>query len=172
MKFSSWSNKFCGTIFQRQNSNRFRPLQTGPEQVLSSWNQFQAGSVIFSLGASAALASLDVIGWRRIQEDSGKEKKKKLEPDTNWQKLTVRTCGTIILIWTSFLDNYIYDEHSIIFTVPIATAIFSVGQTNLWWGAAVAQWIRLHLTSCRPGFESSYAFIKLYLNCDMYKRRK
>ena len=40
------------------------------------------------------------------------------------------------------------------------------------WDAAVAQWIRLHLTSCRPGFESSYAFIKLYLNCDMYKRRK
>ena len=22
------------------------------------------------------------------------------------------------------------------------------------WGAAIAQWIRLHLPSCRPGFES------------------
>ena len=37
-------------------------------------------------------------------------------------------------------------------------------------GAAVAQWIRLRLPSCRPGSNPKhtiYTFIKLYLNCDM-----
>ena len=38
-------------------------------------------------------------------------------------------------------------------------------------GATVAQWNRLRLQSCHPGFESQ-AFIKLNLNCDMLKRRK
>ena len=36
--------------------------------------------------------------------------------------------------------------------------------------AAVAQWNRLHLPFCRPGsnpIHTVYAFIKLYLNCNM-----
>ena len=31
-------------------------------------------------------------------------------------------------------------------------------------GVSIAQWIRIHLPSCRPGFESKahYAFVNLY----------
>ena len=40
-------------------------------------------------------------------------------------------------------------------------------------GAAVAQWIRLHLPSCRPGFDSQAHHLRLFnLNCNMLKGRK
>ena len=37
--------------------------------------------------------------------------------------------------------------------------------------AAIAQWIRPCLPSCRPGFESIYAFIN-FKNCVMRKKTK
>ena len=43
------------------------------------------------------------------------------------------------------------------------------------WGAAIAQWIPLHLPSCHPGFEAQehhYAFINLNLKCVMWKSCK
>ena len=44
-------------------------------------------------------------------------------------------------------------------------------------GAAVAQWIRSRLPSCRPGFESQahhlcFFNLNLNLNCNVLKRRK
>ena len=38
------------------------------------------------------------------------------------------------------------------------------------WGAAIAQWIRLRLPSCRPGFESQahhLCFFNLYLSFEL-----
>ena len=40
-------------------------------------------------------------------------------------------------------------------------------------GAAVAQWIRSRLPSCRPGFDSQAHHLRFFnLNCNMLKRRK
>ena len=36
------------------------------------------------------------------------------------------------------------------------------GQTVIRWGAAKAQWIRLGLPSCRPGFESQAYHLSFY----------
>ena len=44
------------------------------------------------------------------------------------------------------------------------------------WGAAIAQWIRLHLLSCHPGFESKahyhYSQFVLYLPCEKNKSKQ
>ena len=38
-------------------------------------------------------------------------------------------------------------------------------------GAAVAQWIRLSLPSCRPGSNPKHTIYVRFLNCDMMKRQ-
>ena len=42
-------------------------------------------------------------------------------------------------------------------------------QRNLFWGAAIAQWIHLRLPSCRPGFDSQALHLCFYhLLCNSY----
>ena len=46
-------------------------------------------------------------------------------------------------------------------------------KSNLSGGATVAQWIRLRLPSCHPGFKSQAQHLTfINLNCDMLNRRK
>ena len=44
------------------------------------------------------------------------------------------------------------------------------------WGAAIAQWIRLRLPSCRPGFESIYivqiVYLSFELECEKNKNKQ
>ena len=40
------------------------------------------------------------------------------------------------------------------------------------WGAAIAQWIRLRLPSCRPGLESQAYQLSFYKFIIVWKRRK
>ena len=60
-----------------------------------------------------------------------------------------------------FLNNVVFkwaigslNSFIFVFSIPMLTVINSYNKICLKRGAAIAQWIRLHLPSCRPGFDS------------------
>ena len=83
-----------------------------------------------------------------------------------WSAFPVRTFSTFKISFEFYTFNFkrigVWDDEHTAFGPSGKLPIVLCNKVSKGWGAAIAQWNRLHLTSCRPGFESKAHHLCFY----------